>query len=247
MHEIDLNCDLGEGFPHDAELIALASSVNIACAGHAGDDAAMHNAIRLAKAAGVNIGAHPGYEDRENFGRIEVKLPPPEVAALIHRQLTRLAQAAAAQTARLRHLKPHGALYHVANRDPAIAAAIVHAVRQLNSALAIVCPPATHLAQAAHAAGLQVVSEGFADRRYQPDGTLLPRATPGAVIETETEAAEQALEMILHHQVKPTSGQTIPLHPQTLCVHGDGPHAVSTLRALRRQLDAHNILVNSFR
>ncbi len=244
---IDLNCDLGEGFPDDAELISLVSSVNIACGGHAGDASTMSHAVRVAKAAGANIGAHPGYEDRANFGRASVELSPHETGALMDRQLGRLADIAASEGIRLSHVKPHGMLYHVANRDPSIAAAVVGAVAAIDRRLALVGPAAGQLRLAADAAGLPYGPEGFADRAYLDDGTLVPRIAAGAVLPEPERAAEQAIQIVKTGQVTTITGRVIPLVAQTICVHGDGATAVSLLRYLRQKLVASGVGVARFR
>lgn len=243
---IDLNSDLGEGFPHDAELIALVSSINIACGGHAGDEQTMRTAVQLAKANGVNIGAHPGYEDRDNFGRVEIALTPGEVADLTCRQMRRLIAIVQSEAATLRHVKPHGALYHVVGRDRKIADAFVAAVREIDASLTIVGPPNSQLALAAEAAALTFIAEGFIDRRYLADGTLAPRSTQGSVIENDAEAIDQALMLIKHQQAIATDGAAVPVNAPTLCVHGDTPHAMRFLTKLRDELRERQIGVIAF-
>lgn len=221
MKAIDLNADLGEGGSDDTALLSLVTSCNIACGGHAGSDDIMRKTVELALASGVAIGAHPGYEDRENFGRLEMNLPLQTVTDLVTRQVGKLAVFAGAE---LHHVKPHGALYNQANRDTALAAAVVEGVRKISPKLILYAPPFGALAAAGRAAGLVVRAEGFADRRYRDDGSLVPRSEPGAVISDIDEAVAQAVEL--------AKGGVI----ETLCVHGDGPHAVEMLRAIRRAL-----------
>jgi UPF0271 protein len=218
MTRIDLNADLGEGGTQDNELIDLVSSANIACGGHAGSEEIMRRSIAMANAAGVRIGAHPGYADCENFGRREMPISPSQVAALITSQVGKLAELAAGK---LHHVKPHGALYHQANRDPSLAAALVGAVRGISPALTLYAPPNGALELAARAAGLAFMREGFADRRYTTDGTLLPRTEPEAVISCPAEAVSQAYALCHRGDF------------DTLCVHGDSPHALAILRAIR--------------
>ncbi len=218
MRRIDLNADLGEGGSNDAALLNLVTSVNIACGGHAGSDEIMRRTVDLAIASGVLIGAHPGYEDRENFGRHEMDLPFDEVTDLVARQVGKLAEIAGD---RLHHVKPHGALYNQAHRNPGLATAVVEGVRIISPDLMLYAPPAGALAAAGRAAGLVVHAEGFADRRYRADGTLVPRSEPGAVITDVGEAVQQALDLIRAGLI------------ETICVHGDGGHAVEILRALR--------------
>jgi 5-oxoprolinase (ATP-hydrolysing) subunit A len=241
MRAIDLNADLGEGGSQDAALIALASSVNIACGGHAGDEETMENAVEAALAAGVAIGAHPGYEDREHFGRRAMDLEPAAVAELVSRQVGRLAEIAAG----IHHVKPHGALYHQADRDPALAAAVAEGVRRIVPGCGFYVPPAGALAAAGEAAGLAVWAEGFVDRRYQENGMLVPRGEPGAVIGDAEEAIAQALHIACEQRVKTVAGTWFPLPARTLCVHGDSPQAVELLGAVRRALEAAGFTIRA--
>jgi len=221
MRSIDLNADLGEGGSEDAVLLTLVTSANIACGGHAGSDEIMRRSIELALASGVKIGAHPGYEDRANFGRREMELPLEMVTDLVARQVAKLAGFTGG---RLHHVKPHGALYNQSDRDSELAAAVVAGVKRISPDMILYAPPAGKLAAAGRAAGLTVMAEGFADRRYRPDGSLVPRTEPGAVITDIDEAVAQALEL--------ARGGLI----DTICVHGDGAHAVEMLRAIRGAL-----------
>jgi UPF0271 protein len=225
MRMIDLNADLGEGGSEDEVLLGLVSSCNIACGGHAGNDEIMRRTLAHAHAAGVAIGAHPGYEDRENFGRRELEISPQAVTDMVACQLRRLATLAQEMGTRLHHVKPHGALYNQANREASLAAAVIAGVLEISPGLLLYAPPDGALAAAARAAGMDVRSEGFADRRYQYDGTLQPRSQPGAVIEDPDEAVAQALDLA-------SSGRF-----ETLCVHGDGAQAVTLLRAIRSALE----------
>jgi 5-oxoprolinase (ATP-hydrolysing) subunit A len=221
---VDLNADLGEGGAEDEALLALVTSANIACGGHAGSDEIMRRTIELALAAGVWIGAHPGYEDRENFGRREMNPSTEAVTDLVIRQVEKLARFAKDAGAELHHVKPHGALYNQANRDEVLAAAVVKGICQISPNLILYAPPIGALADAGRAAGLHVWAEGFADRRYREDGSLVPRSEPGAVISNINEAVDQAAELV--------RGGLI----DTLCVHGDGAHAVEILRGIRKAL-----------
>ena len=221
MKTIDLNADLGEGGSEDAELLQLVTSANIACGGHAGSDKIMRRTVELAIASGVFIGAHPGYEDRQNFGRREMDLPLDKVTDLVARQVEKLASFTDFP---LHHVKPHGALYNQANRDAVLAAAVVEGVRKVSPGAMIYALPNEFLASAARAAGMTVLYEGFADRRYQADGSLVPRGEPGAVISNIDEAVAQAIRLANEGMI------------ETLCVHGDGTHAVAMLRAIRAAL-----------
>lgn len=245
MRSIDLNVDLGEGGSHDAELIAWASSANIACGGHAGDDSTMRAAVSACLTSGVAIGAHPGYEDRENFGRRPMHLAPAEVTAMLRRQIRRLSDIAASMGAEIDHVKPHGALYHQADADPPLAAAVAQAVKNELPASRFYTPPGGALAIAGKAAGLQVIAEGFIDRRYRPDGRLIPRGEPGAVIHDPETAVAQALDIALRREVETQGNRRIPLPARTLCVHGDGPEAVLLLKSARRALEAAGFTIGA--
>ena len=241
MKPIDLNADLGEGGSQDAALMALASSVNIACGGHAGNKATMVEAVEAALEAGVAIGAHPGYEDRVNFGRHAMDLEPGEVATLVCRQVGQLAEIAAG----IHHVKPHGALYNQADLDPVLAAVVAEGVQRIVPGCAFYVPPGGALAAAGEAAGLVVWTEGFVDRRYQENGSLVPRGQPGAVIEDVDEAVAQALLIACEQQVRTVAGTCFPLAARTLCVHGDSPQAAALLGAVRQALEAAGFTIQA--
>lgn len=241
MRSIDLNVDLGEGGSQDGPLIALASSANIACGGHAGDAAMMREAVAACVRAGVAVGAHPGYEDRENFGRIQLDVAPETAGDMVGRQVARMASIAAEAGVTLHHVKPHGALYTGADLDPALAGAVAAAVARVVPGCGFYVPPDGELAVAGHEAGLVVRAEGFVDRAYGADGRLVSRSEPGAVIDDVGQAVAQALGIVLHERVRTTTGAWLPLRAATLCVHGDGGRAVEILAAARRELAAHGI------
>ena len=231
---IDLNCDLGEGSGQDAALMQWITSANIACGGHAGDDGTMRETVRLALAAGVAIGAHPGLEDRENFGRLEQNLSTNEVRALVRRQVERLRAIAAEQGAALVHVKPHGALYNLAARSAPVAEAIAGAVSEIDGELRLVGLSGSELVKAGERAGLTVMQEGFADRRYEADGSLTPRLHPAALITDEAEAVAQALRLVREGRVRSREGVEVALKIDTICLHGDGAQAVAFARRLRQ-------------
>ena len=243
MQRIDLNCDLGEGGAHDAVIMPLISSANIACGGHAGDDATMRATIRLALMHGVAIGAHPGYEDREHMGRRPMDLSPSTIGDVVSRQLKRFAQIADELGAPIHHVKTHGALYNQADADPLIANAIANAIRDLLPQIMVYAPPNGFMMAAVKSAGLRFRAEGFIDRRYRADGSLVPRGQPGAVIDDPTVASAQALEMLLERKVTSMSGSVFPIEIGTLCVHGDSDSALEILRASRLALESAGLRV----
>ena len=231
---IDLNADVGEGGAQDAALFAAGiSSANVACGAHAGDDATMTAACALAARHGVALGAHPGYADRDNFGRRERVLERAELQGLLMTQLGALRLHAEEAGVVIRHVKPHGALYHFLNREPAMALIMAEATCVLAPGAAFYGPPVGALKEAAERMGLRFVSEGFIDRGYRADGTLLPRGEPGAVLHDESEAVEQALALARSGRVR------------TLCVHGDGSDAVRLLAAARTALIAEGFRISA--
>lgn len=245
---IDLNCDLGESFGRytlgeDAALMPVISSANIACGLHAGDPTVMAQTVALAVEAGVAIGAHPGYPDLQGFGRRILELTLAELEAFTLYQIGALAAFTRAHGVPLVHVKPHGALYNVVARDTARAAAFVRAVAAFDRQLIVVTLPASALAQAAQQAGLRVAREGFADRAYRPDGTLVPRSEPGAVIHDPARVAARAVQMVTHGTVEASNGETIRLPIETLCLHGDTPGAARLALALRTALEAAGVTI----
>lgn len=243
MRVIDLNCDLGEGGEADADLMSVISSASIACGAHAGDTPTMRRTLRLARWAGVAAGAHPGLADRAGFGRTEAAITPDEVERLVRSQVGALAALAAGEGVRLRHVKPHGALYARAARDAAIAAAIARAVRSVDPALALFGPPGSRILEAAAALGLAAAAEGFADRAYEPDGSLTPRSRAGALVEQPPLAAARALRMAAAGRVVSSDGTDLELRVETICVHGDTPGAAAVAGAVRQALEAAGLTV----
>lgn len=233
---IDLNCDLGEGAGNDAELMPLISSANIACGGHAGDAATMRASIALAKAHGVAVGAHPGFPDREHFGRRELAATPDEVRAWTSEQLGALWEIARDLQVPVVHVKPHGALYNLAARDDAVADAIAGAVKDTDGRLALVGLAGSRLIAAGECRGLRVISEVFADRGYDRNGALLARSLPGALLTDPAQVVEQVLGMIQQGGVVAGDGTHLAIKADTVCLHGDGEHAVEFARRLRTAL-----------
>ena len=241
MH-IDLNADVGEASTPIDELVELAltrvvSSVNVACGAHAGDIGAMRRLVTVAHTAGLNIGAHPGYPDRQHRGRRPMALPAEEVFRFVSGQVVLLADVARAAGARLAHVKPHGALYHQSAGDRQLAGAIAAAVRDVDPALRLIAPCRSRLLEAGVDAGLDVWPEAFVDRAYRPDGSLVPRGEPGAVIADPDLAAERAVQLVLTGTVTAAGGEhVLQLRPRTLCVHADTPGAVLIARRVRAAL-----------
>jgi UPF0271 protein len=245
MHSVDLNCDLGEGAGGDAELMPLISSVNVACGGHAGDDETMRATVDLALRHGVAIGAHPGYVDRQNFGRVELALSPDEVRGLVLSQTQRLLAVAGSRGARLRHVKPHGALYNLAARDAGVARAVAEAVYEADPRLVLVGLAGSCLIAAGSICGLSTLQEAFVDRTYQPDGSLTPRTQPAALILDPAMAASQALRLAREGRVTAVDGSEVAIRADTLCLHGDGPHAIEFARAIRSALEAAQVAIRA--
>lgn len=245
MLTVDLNCDMGEGCGNDAELMKLISSANIACGFHAGDEATMHRTVQLAIANDIAIGAHPGYRDFENFGRTDLNISPNEAFELVTEQIAIMNRVCESEGATLHHVKPHGALYNRAARDKELAAAIAHAVRTANSELILYGLSGSHLIFEAERAELRTASEVFADRSYQADGSLTPRTQDGALIEDSNDAVEQVIRMVEAKSVIATDGTKVSILADTICIHGDGAHAVDFASSLRRTLEERNIRITS--
>jgi UPF0271 protein len=250
MRTIDLNADLGESYGawrmgSDAELLPLVTSANIACGYHAGDPGSMRRTVALALKHGVAIGAHPSLPDLQGFGRREMKISPDEAYELVLYQVGALAGFARAAGTAINHVKPHGALYNMAARDPALADAIARAVRDFDAKLILVGLAGSALIDAGSAQGLRVASEVFADRRYEDDGTLTPRRERDALIHDADEARAQVLAMVRDGRVRSRSGKHIAVVADTVCLHGDSPGAVQFARALRIALAESGIAVRA--
>lgn len=240
---IDFNCDLGEGCGNDAAIVPHISSASLACGGHAGDEHSMAAAITLRLRHQVAIGAHPSFEDREHFGRRELPIAAGAVHALVQPQIARLAAACDAAGARMRHVKPHGALYNLAARDADIAAALADAVAAIDRRLWLYAASGSELERAGRQAGLEVAAEVFAERRYQADGQLLPRNQPGAVIEDADSALAQLRSILRRGRARSPAGSDVPLRAQTVCLHGDRSDAAQLAAALRNALEHDGIRV----
>lgn len=273
--QIDLNCDMGEGMDTDAAIMPFISSANIACGYHAGDEDTMRRTVELALLHGVAIGAHPSYPDREHFGRIDLlgqSLPgsanrdangfvpegpsailseglsailPEDLPAIITDQLATLQKICEEFGASIHHVKPHGALYNRAAKDFAVSDLICGAVRQFDPALQLYGLSGSEMKESAGRHGLAFVSEVFADRTYRADGSLTPRTEKGALIESPEAAAGQVLRMIKSGTVAAVSGQEIAIRADTVCIHGDGSHAVSFAKAIHSLLIATAVSIRT--
>jgi len=242
---IDLNCDLGEGFPSDAALMPLISSANIACGFHAGDSDTIRRTIELTLQHNVAIGAHPGFADKANFGRIMMALTPEQVYQLVQAQLALFSTLAQEEGAVVRHVKPHGALYNAAAQSPEWASAIAEAVCDFDSNLILFGLSGSVSIQAAQALGLQTANEVFADRGYQANGTLTPRHLPHALIQDTDKCIAQVLGLLEKGLVVTPEGQSIRLQADTICLHGDGTHAISFAQAIRHALTEKKIVIQA--
>ena len=246
MRQLDLNADVGEGDPEaDTALLPLVSSANIACGLHAGDTHTMRATVALAMRHGVAVGAHPGFDDREGFGRRPQQLTADEIRELLVIQLDALDAIARAEGTTLHHVKPHGALYNQAETDGGLANAIVAAIRAFDSTLRLVGRAGSAMEQAARAAGHAFSAEAFADRRYRADGTLLPRAEPGALLVDPEEVARQVRSLVTDSEVRASDGSRVAVSFETLCVHGDTPGAASLARRIRQELGALGVSVST--
>lgn len=250
MQQIDLNADIGESFGSwrmgdDEALVPLLSSANIACGFHAGDADVMARSIALCAKHGVAIGAHPSFPDRQGFGRRQMTLTADEIHGAVLYQIGALAAFARAEGLRLRHVKPHGALYNLAAGDRGTADAIARAVRDFDAGLLLVGLANSQLIEAGRAMGLGTLAEGFADRRYVAGGLLAPRSRNDALIRDEEEAVQQVLQMVGEGSVRCLDGSVTSLLVDTVCVHGDGEHAIAFARRLRQALQQRQISVRA--
>lgn len=250
MQTVDLNCDMGEAFgnyamPNDELLLDYITSANIACGFHAGDPHVMQQTVTLAIKKGVAIGAHPGLPDLQGFGRREIKVSPSEAYQLTLYQTGALYAFVKAAGGKLHHVKPHGALYNMAAKEPALAQAIVQAVVDFDPKLIFYGLAGSHMITAAEKAGLTTASEVFADRTYQDDGSLTPRTQSNALITEEHQSIAQVLLMVKQQQVISTGAKPIALKADTLCLHGDGAHAIEFAQTISQRLKAEGITIKA--
>ena len=245
MLTIDINCDMGEGVGNDGIIMPFISSANIACGYHAGDEEIMKQTVELAIKNNVAIGAHPSFFDRENFGRIEMNLPADEIYDLVFLQLRKIDKIVKGENRRLHHVKPHGALYNMSAKHREIARAIAQAVKDFDEELILFVLSGSIAIDEAKAINLKTANEVFADRTYQDDGSLTPRSQRNALIEDVDKAVQQALQMIKQKTVTSTSGKTIQINADTICIHGDGKNAVPLAKAIHDAVKKEGIVLRA--
>jgi UPF0271 protein len=245
LRRIDLNCDMGEGYTTDALIMPLISSANIACGYHAGGGELMRQTIRLALQHQVAIGAHPSFDDKEGFGRREMHLSSEEIYQIVLDQVNTIRKAAAEEGASLHHVKPHGALYNMAAKDAMVADAISRAIKAIDASLIVYGLPNSASETSAIQHGLRFYREVFSDRTYTDQGMLTPRNQPNAMIETAEQSVAQVLQIILQETLQSTTGREISIKADTVCIHGDGEHAVEFAQMINRALHQDNITISA--
>jgi UPF0271 protein len=233
--KIDLNCDLGEGIGNDETIMPYITSANIACGFHAGDEQTMRETLRLSKRFGVNVGAHPSWNDRENFGRKEMNISPKEAEKLVFEQIQILTAIAKEESVKLTHVKPHGALYNQSAKDIELATAIARAIKAVSEDLILVGLAGSRSIEAGREMGVRVAAEGFPDRGYNADGSLISRLLPGAIIKAPEEVARHAIELVKTGRM------------DTLCLHGDHPNAAENAKLLREVLEKNGVMVRGLK
>ncbi|MDK2869123.1 MAG: 5-oxoprolinase (ATP-hydrolyzing) subunit [Pyrococcus sp.] len=246
--KVDLNSDLGESFGRyklglDEEVMKYITSANVACGWHAGDPLVMRKTVRLAKKNNVQVGAHPGYPDLMGFGRRYMKLTPEEARNYILYQIGALYAFVKAEGLELQHVKPHGALYNAMVKEEDLARAVIEGILDFDKRLIVVTLAGSKVVEIAKEIGARVAQEGFADRAYNPDGTLVPRSRPGAVIEDKEEIAERVISMVKDGGIRAINGEWVDLNVDTICVHGDNPKAVEITAYIRRRLEEEGIKI----
>ena len=252
MKRIDLNADMGESAEnlkngHDAELMRWITSASVACGGHAGDNDTMRKTLELAKVMGVAVGAHPSFPDRENFGRFAMVIEPEELEISLRYQLETLTRILDEVGGKIGHVKPHGALYHAASRDPRIAQVIANVVRSLGDDVIIVGQAGSMALLHWQTIGLKTAAEAFADRAYETNGELRSRTLTGALLDAPGAAAQQALQIVTERKVTTVNGERMALTADTLCVHSDTPGAAAIAREIRQKLTSAGVEVRSLR
>lgn len=244
MKHIDLNADLAEGMKIDKALLSLVSSASISCGVHAGNPVHIRNALNWAKEQKVRVGAHPSFPDRENFGRTPMQIDLDDLIAHLHYQLGALKALCDSQGVDLEYVKPHGALYNQAAKDLHLASTIAQTIKKFDPKLKLMGLSGGLLLRVGEEIGLQTISEVFADRRYQSDGTLVSRTQPNAQVETEEEAIKQVLEMVKKGSVNSIEGVRVSVRAESVCIHGDGQHALNFAKKIRETLKLEGIQVS---
>jgi len=245
---IDINADLGESEESladgtDFELMRYITSANVACGGHAGNEQTMLQTLAAARKLNVTVGAHPGYPDRANFGRIESQLPQAEIEASVREQLASLVKVGDSLGIRVVHVKPHGALYHAANKNREVALAIGRGAKAINPRLVMVGQAGSSVLEVWHSMGLRFAAEAFADRAYEPDGTLRKRTLSGALLGDPAHAARQAIDIAVRHRVIASDGSELTVEANTICIHSDTPGSVAIAREVNQRLKAAGVRV----
>lgn len=243
MKHVDLNVDLAEGCSNDEQLLQLVTSANVCCGLHAGDYNEMRKAIAWAKANNVRVGAHPSFPDRENFGRTNMQLPDDELKACLFYQLGAAKALCDAANVPMEYVKPHGALYNMAAKDPHLATLIAETVKSVDPSLKLMGLSGSLMLTVAEQHGLATISEVFADRHYLADGSLVPRTRDDAMVESDDEAIAQVLQMVLEGTVPTVDGVNVAIKADSICLHGDGEHAVVFAERIRKALEEKGIKV----
>jgi 5-oxoprolinase (ATP-hydrolysing) subunit A len=238
---VDINCDLGEGLNNDEALMPFITSANITCGFHAGDENTIRQTIEYCKKYNAAVGAHPGFDDKKNFGRKEIMLDDKAYYELVFKQLVLFRKICDEKEIRLHHVKPHGALYNMATKNKPLAATIAKAVKDFDASLIFYGLSRSEMITAAKEIGLQTCSEVFADRTYQSDGTLTSRTEANAIIQSTDESVKQVLKMVREQKVQSLQGEAVSISAETICIHGDGEHAVSFAKEIHAQLLKENI------
>ncbi|HSU26816.1 MAG TPA: 5-oxoprolinase subunit PxpA [Chitinophagaceae bacterium] len=247
MINIDLNCDMGEGIGNEELIMPYITSANIACGYHAGNEITMWETMQLAAKHEVSIGAHPSFMDKEHFGRLEIDTGPEEIYEWVMQQLLIFHEIATPADMAMKHVKPHGALYNLSAKDKIIAASIAQAVKDYDHELILFGLSGSHSILEAKKMGLKTASEVFADRHYLEDGNLVPRSEPNALIQDTATAVDQALQMVTRGTVVSITGKVIPIDAETICIHGDGEHAVEFAMNIYNALKKEGVGVQSLK
>ena len=243
VFKVDINADVGEGIGNEDKLLPLLSSCNVACGGHAGDEASMREVVRLAKYHRVKVGAHPSFPDTKNFGREIMTIPNTALFMSLKNQIKALIAIAREEQVSLHHIKPHGALYNLAAKDKTTAEVIIEVIKRFHIPLKLYVPYGSVIARLAKEEGLDIIYEAFADRNYNEDLSLVSRKLPNALITDSDEMFSHVYSMIVHEKVKTVNGVEVSIKANTFCIHGDNPKALKLAKLLREKLDEYNIQI----